>query len=197
MAFLRSVPLLDNGPVLKGERVCLRMPQASDYAEWAHVRDVSRNFLRPWEPEWADDELTRAAFRRRLRYYQREMRDEAGYAFFMFRTGDSKLLGGITLTNVRRGVSQAISVGYWVGMPYSRQGYMTAAVQTLVPFVFDTLGFHRLEAACLPSNDRSRGLLEKCGFQYEGLARKYLKINGVWQDHLLYAIVEEDLRGQV
>ena len=194
MAFLRSVHLAESGPVVKGDRVWARMPQMLDHTEWANLRGISREFLQPWEPEWADDELTRAAFRRRLRHYQREMRDGAGYAFFLFRTGDNKLLGGATLSNVRRGVSQSISIGYWIGAPYSRQGYMTAAVRTLIPFVFDTLGFHRLEAACLPSNTPSRRLLESCGFKYEGLARKYLKINGLWQDHLLYAVVEDDSR---
>jgi [ribosomal protein S5]-alanine N-acetyltransferase len=194
MAFLRSLPLADSGPVIRGDCVWLRMPQMQDHAAWAQLRDVSREHLQPWEPEWAEDELTRAAFRRRLRHYQRDMRDGAGYAFFLFRTGDNKLLGGATLSNVRRGVSQSVSVGYWTGAPYSRQGYMTAAVRTLIPFVFDTLGFHRLEAACLPDNTPSRRLLETCGFIYEGLARKYLKINGQWQDHLLYAVVEDDPR---
>jgi len=122
------------------------------------------------------------------------MRDGVGYAFFLLRTGDNKLLGGATLTNARRGVSQSISIGYWVGAPYSRQGYMGAALRILVPFVFDSLGFHRLEAACLPSNAASRKLLENCGFQHEGLARKYLKINGRWQDHLLYAAIDDNQR---
>jgi len=194
MAFLRSTSPHDNDPVLKGEGVWLRYPQMKDYSEWARLREKSRHFLQPWEPEWSNDELSRAAYRRRLRYYHREIRDGTGYAFFLFRSGDKRLLGGITLTNVRRGVSQSVSIGYWVGAPYSRQGYMTAAIRVTIPFVFDTLGFHRLEAACLPCNAPSSGLLEKCGFMYEGLARQYLKINGIWQDHLLYAIIEEDLR---
>lgn len=194
MAFLRSVPLAESGPVIRGDRVWLRAPQMNDYVEWAHLRGISREFLQPWEPEWAVDELTRASFRRRIRHYQRDMKDGAGYAFFLFRIGDNKLLGGATLSNVRRGVSQSISIGYWTGAPYSRQGYMTAAVRSLIPFVFDTLGFHRLEAACLPGNAPSRRLLESCGFKYEGLARKYLKINGLWQDHLLYAVIEDDSR---
>ena len=192
MAFLRSVPLAESGPVIRGERIWLRVPHMNDYTEWAHLRGVSRDFLQPWEPEWAADELTRAAFRRRLRHYQRDMRDGAGYAFFLFRIGDNKLVGGATLSNVRRGVSQSISIGYWTGAPFSRQGYMSEAVRSLIPFVFDTLGFHRLEAACLPGNTPSRRLLEACGFKYEGLARKYLKINGLWQDHLLYAVIEDD-----
>jgi ribosomal-protein-alanine N-acetyltransferase len=194
MAFLRSVPLNDAGPMIRGDRVWLRVPQMSDYGEWAHLRGGSEGFLRPWEPEWAPDELTRSAFRRRLRHYQRDMRDGVGYAFFLLRNGDNTLLGGATLTNARRGVSQSISIGYWIGAPYARQGYMTAALKALVPFVFENLGFHRLEAACLPSNAASRTLLEKCGFRHEGLARKYLRINGQWQDHLLYAAIDEHLR---
>jgi ribosomal-protein-alanine N-acetyltransferase len=194
MAFLRSVPLSESGPVIRGDPVWLRVPQMGDYAEWATLRRASESFLRPWEPEWAPDELSRSAFRRRLRYYHRDLRDGTGYAFFLFRNGDNKLLGGVTLTNARRGVSQSISIGYWVGAPYSRQGYMSAALRSLIPFVFGTLGFHRLEAACLPSNVPSRTLLENCGFHYEGLAKKYLRINGLWQDHLLFAAIDNDLR---
>lgn len=194
MAFLRSIPLNDAGPMIRGDRVWLRVPQMADYSEWAHLRGISEGFLRPWEPEWSQDELTRSAFRRRLRHYQRDIRDGVGYAFFLLRSSDNSLLGGATLTNARRGVSQSISIGYWVGAPYARQGYMTAALKALVPFVFENLGFHRLEAACLPNNAASRGLLEKCGFDHEGLARKYLKINGNWQDHLLYAAIDDHLR---
>lgn len=194
MVFLRTVPLSESGPLIRGDRVWLRVPQTGDYTDWAQLRGVSDSFLKPWEPEWSYDELTRSAFRRRLRHYQRDMRDGLGYAFFLFRNGDNRLLGGVTLTNARRGVSQSVSIGYWVGEPHARQGYMTAAVRVLVPFVFESLGFHRIEAACLESNAASRRLLEKCGFQHEGLARKYLKINGQWQDHLLYAAIHEDLR---
>jgi ribosomal-protein-alanine N-acetyltransferase len=195
MAFLRSVPLMDAGPIVRGERVFMRPPQMGDYADWAALRGASDGFLRPWEPEWAPDELSRSAFRRRLRYYQRDMREGLGYAFLIFRIGDSKLVGGITLSNARRGVSQSLSVGYWIGVPHARQGLMTSALAAIIPFVFQTLGFHRLEAACLPSNIPSRQLLENTGFKYEGLARQYLRINGTWQDHLLYAFVEDDVRG--
>ncbi len=194
MAFLRSVPSPEAGPIIRAEKVWLRVPQMADFPEWAHLRGSSESFLRPWEPEWCSDELTRSAFRRRLRYYQRDLKDGTGYAFFLFRNGDNKLLGGVTLTNARRGVSQSVSIGYWIGEAYSRQGYMTAALRALVPFVFNTLGFHRIEAACLPSNDASRQLLENCGFQREGFAQKYLKINGLWQDHLLFAAIDHDLR---
>lgn len=194
MAFLRSVPLSESGPVIRGDRVLLRVPQMPDYADWASLREASEAFLRPWEPEWAPDELSRSAFRRRLRYYHRDIKEGTGYAFFLFKSDDNTLLGGITLTNARRGVSQSISIGYWIGAAYSRQGYMTSALGALMPFVFRQLGFHRLEAACLPSNLPSRKLLTKCGFEHEGFARKYLKINGLWQDHLLFSAIDDNLR---
>ncbi|MBX2806846.1 MAG: GNAT family N-acetyltransferase [Hyphomicrobiales bacterium] len=194
MAFLRSVPLSDSGPLLRGDRLTLRVPQAHDYTEWANLREASEAFLRPWEPEWAADELSRSAFRRRLRYYHRDIREGTGYAFFLLKSDDSTLIGGITLTNARRGVSQSISIGYWIGATYSRQGYMTSALEMLMPFVFRQLGFHRLEAACLPSNLPSRKLLMKSGFDHEGFARKYLKINGLWQDHLLFSAIDDSLR---
>jgi ribosomal-protein-alanine N-acetyltransferase len=175
--------------------VFLRYPLPSDYLAWAELRAASRDHLAPWEPLWAHDELTRSAYRRRIRHYQQEARDDLGYALFVMRADDDALLGGITLGNVRRGVTQAAVLGYWIGARYAGRGYMTAAVRAAVPFVFDTLKLHRLEAACLPSNAASIRVLEKNGFQREGLARSYLKINGSWQDHLLFALIEDDWRG--
>lgn len=194
MAFLRSVSAPEGGPVVHGEDVHLRFPHGQDYAAWAELRAQSRDFLTPWEPTWASNELTKMAFRRRLKHYARDLREDLGYAFFVFRNADEALLGGITLSNVRRGVTQACTLGYWIGAPYARQGYMTAGVKTVIPFVYDSLRLHRIEAACLPHNVASRRLLERLGFRREGLARRYLKIDGEWQDHLLYALLEDDER---
>jgi [ribosomal protein S5]-alanine N-acetyltransferase len=189
MAFLRSVSVADPGPVLFGSGIELRVPCANDYAPWAELRARSRDFLVPWEPTWAKDELTRLAYRRRLKQVLKDQRDETGYTFFIFRTADRVLLGGLTLSNVRRGVTQACTLGYWMGAPHSGRGFMTEGVRAVIPFVFENLTLHRLEAACLPSNKASMGVLEKNGFVYEGLARRYLKINGIWQDHSLFALV--------
>jgi ribosomal-protein-alanine N-acetyltransferase len=194
MALLRTASASDLGPVLESDRVVLRTPQMSDYAAWAELRAASREFLTPWEPLWANDELSRASFRRRVRHYLRDLREDVGYALFVFSAASGALVGGLTLCNVRRGVTQSCTLGYWVGAKYARQGYMTAAVRAVIPFVFDSLELHRLEAACLPTNTASIKLLEKTGFQREGLARRYLKINGVWQDHLLYALLDTDIR---
>lgn len=194
MALLRTATSSDIGPVIDAERVTLRTPQMSDYPAWAELRAASRDFLTPWEPLWAADELSRSSYRRRVRHYLRDLREDMGYALFIFSTANGALVGGLTLCNVRRGVTQACTLGYWIGAPYACQGYMTAAVRAVIPFVFDSLELHRLEAACLPSNMASIKLLERTGFTHEGLARRYLRINGVWQDHLLYALLDSDRR---
>lgn len=195
MAFLRSTIAADPPPELIGRRVMLRMPEAKDFSAWSELRGASRGHLAPWEPLWATDELTRSSFRRRLRRYQWEMQEDLGYAFLIFRQDDKALVGGLTLSNVRRGVSQATSIGYWMGAPFAGQGYMSDAVRTTTAYVFDVLKLHRLEAACLPSNTASIRVLDTCGFVHEGLARKYLNINGAWQDHLLFALLATDRNG--
>jgi ribosomal-protein-alanine N-acetyltransferase len=168
------------------------MPQPSDYVGWARVRQESRAFLEPWEPTWSTDALTRAAFRRRLHRYARVVREDQGIAFFIFDKQDDRILGGITLSQICRGVTQSSSVGYWIGRPHARQGFMADALKVIVRFMFEGLRMHRLEAACIPNNLPSQGVLKKCGFREEGLAREYLCINGVWQDHKLFAIVSSD-----
>ncbi|PKQ06597.1 MAG: 30S ribosomal protein S5 alanine N-acetyltransferase [Alphaproteobacteria bacterium HGW-Alphaproteobacteria-11] len=194
MAFLRSITKPDTAPLILGEGVYLRTPQPGDYAAWAQLRENSRDFLTPWEPTWAQDDLTRTAFRRRLRRYMREIREDHAYPFFIFREQDEALVGGCTLSGVQRGVQQSCTLGYWAGEKYAGQGYVTAAVRALVPYVFEELKLHRLQAACLPENERSRAVLRKCGFTEEGNARGYLRINGMWRDHVVFAILRDDPR---
>jgi len=179
-------------PVLHGDGIYLRYPQMSDFAAWAALRGESHEFLAPWEPTWAADELSRSAFRRRIRRYQREIRSDMSYPFFVFRKADDLLMGGCTLSNVRRGVTQSAAIGYWIGERYARHGHMYAALTTVLPFVFQVLALHRLEAACIPDNKASRALLLKVGFHEEGRARRYLQINGEWRDHVLFALLEDD-----
>jgi ribosomal-protein-alanine N-acetyltransferase len=192
MALFRNISISEPLPTIVGEGVVLRAPQMADYVEWSGLRERSRNFLVPWEPTWPADDLTRGAFRRRLRRYADDMRNDLAYPFFLFDKRSNALLGGLTLTNVRRGVAQAASLGYWIGEEFARRGYMTDAVQAVIPFSFEALRLHRLEAACIPTNTPSVRLLEKTGFTREGYARRYLCINGVWQDHLLFARLADD-----
>ncbi len=192
MSFLTSVLWSDPLPVIEGKGVLVRIPQMSDWSDWARLRGESRTFLEPWEPVWPADDLTRGSFRRRMRRYSTEMRSDLGYPFFVFRASDRALVGGITLNNMRRGVAQAVSLGYWIGAPHARKGYMSAALAALLPFAHGTLRIKRIEAACLPHNAASVRLLEKLNFRREGYARQYLCIAGEWQDHLLYARLSSD-----
>jgi ribosomal-protein-alanine N-acetyltransferase len=192
MALFRSMLWSEPLPAIEGRDVFLRMPRATDHEAWAGLREQSRAFLAPWEPTWPEDDLTRAAFRRRVQRYARDQQSDLGYAFLIFRSKDGALVGGATLNNVRRGVAQAASLGYWMGAPFARQGFMTAALAALIPFAHGALRLRRIEAACLPHNAGSVRLLEKLRFTHEGLAREYLCIAGEWQDHLLYARLASD-----
>lgn len=179
-------------PVIRAEGLVLRPPRNSDYAAWAMVRAQSRAFLTPWEPSWNEEELTRAAFRVRVKRATEEIRGDLAYPLFLFDAASEQLMGGITIGLIRRGVAQMFTLGYWIGEPFARQGHMSKAVNLAVRFAFDDLGLRRAEAACLPSNIASRRVLEKCGFEREGYARQYLRINGQWADHLLYARLAGD-----
>ena len=180
---------------LKGERVTLRMPVSSDYREWAKLRGESRAFLEPWEPSWAADELERSAWRYRLRRYREDFARGTAIAYFIFETKSGKLLGGVTLGNIRHGVAKSGHIGYWIGERYAGKGFMVDALDLLARHAFETMRLHRIEAACIPGNKRSIRVLEKAGFTREGLLRSYLKINGGWQDHYLYALIAGDRRG--
>ncbi len=180
------------GPVVRGDGVLLRPPRASDYPAWSALRDGSRDYLQPWEPAWPEDDLTKAAFRRRLSIYAREMELGHAWPFFVLVDGGKTLAGAVTLSNVRRGVAETGTLGYWIGQPYSGRGVATAAVRAVVGYAFDTLKLHRLEAATLPENQPSQRLLLRAGFKPEGLMREYLKIDGVWRDHRLYARLVTD-----
>ena len=190
---LSDVPLsLVSTPRLNGERAYLRAPHADDWRQWAELRARSRTFLQPWEPTWPDDGLSRDHYRRRLRQQMKEWKAGDGYSFFAFERESRNLLGGITLGNIRRGVAQSGAIGYWMGQPYSGKGLMQDIVRTILPFAFDELKLHRVEAACVPDNEASKGVLRACGFREEGLARQYLRINGKWHDHLLFGMVAAD-----
>ncbi len=194
MAFLRSISRPEPAPLVIGDGVRLRSPQMGDYEEWAALREKSRAFLTPWEPTWPEDDLSKASYRRRTRRYLREIRADRAYPFFIFREEDGALVGGCTLSNVQRGVQQSCALGYWAGEIHAGRGYVTRAVRALIPYVFEELKLHRLQAACLPENERSKAVLRKCGFREEGYARGYLRINGVWRDHLVFAILRDDPR---
>ncbi len=192
MALFRLTAAADPAPLLRGDGIYLRPARSADYAAWAQLRSESRDFLTPWEPTWPDDDLTRIAFRRRLRRQNDEMARDEAFSLLIFSEAANALMGGITIGGIRRGVAQAATLGYWMGAQFAGKGTMTRAVAAVVAFGFTTLRLNRVEAACIPENRASAALLLKNGFTQEGFARSYLRINGVWRDHLLFAFVEGD-----
>ncbi|SMX43915.1 GNAT family N-acetyltransferase [Actibacterium lipolyticum] len=181
---------------IETERMTLRLPQHTDFAPWTSLRKASHEFLKPWEPSWASDHLSRKAFTNRVYWAQRAQTGGTAVPLFLVRRHDDVLLGAITLDNIRRGPSQAGTLGYWIGEPFARQGFMREAIEAVVHHAFTQLDLSRIEAACLPENAASRGVLESCGFKYEGVAQSYLQINGRWRNHVLYANLRGDRRGR-
>ncbi|MFN4156003.1 MAG: GNAT family N-acetyltransferase [Paracoccaceae bacterium] len=183
-------------PKLETERMTLRLPVHGDWRAWAELREDSAAFLTPWEPVWSADHLSRRSFTNRVYWAQRAEAQGTAVPFLLIRRQDQQLLGAITLDNIRRGPAQCGTIGYWVGEPFSRRGYMREAILSVVHHAFSTLDLSRVEAACLPENAASRGVLEKTGFKYEGVAQSYLQINGRWRNHVLYSALRADRRGR-
>ncbi len=182
---------------LHSERLTLRAPTHADYRCWAALRNTSMDFLTPWEPTWAGDHLSRKSFTNRVHWAARSIKQGSAYPLFMFVDDSQTLVGAITLDNIWRGPAQAATIGYWIGAPFARQGYMREAISAVSDYAFQHLDLSRIQAACLPENVASRGVLEKAGFKYEGVAQSYLQINGRWRNHVLYAALRHDRRGRV
>lgn len=183
-------------PKLETERMTLRLPQHGDWRGWADLRQESAEFLTPWEPVWSADHLSRRAFTNRVYWAQRAEAQGTALPLLLIRREDQQILGAITLDNIRRGPAQSGTLGYWVGERFSRRGYMREAILAVVHHAFTGMDLSRIEAACLPENVASRGVLETSGFKYEGVAQSYLQINGRWRNHVLYAALRMDRRGK-
>jgi ribosomal-protein-alanine N-acetyltransferase len=181
---------------IETERLTLRLPEQSDHGQWAELRQNSIEYLTPWEPVWADDHFSKRAFSNRVYWARKTFDTGRGASMFLIRKTDGNLLGAITLDNIRLGPAQTGTLGYWTGQRYARQGYMSEAIRGLVHYAFTDLDLSRIEAACLPTNTPSRGVLEKSGFKYEGVAQAYLQINGRWCNHVLYSNLRLDRRGK-
>ncbi|QYK43194.1 MAG: GNAT family N-acetyltransferase [Paracoccaceae bacterium] len=181
---------------LETERMSLRLPQHADWRAWSDLRGASEEFLAPWEPVWSPDHLSRRSFTNRVYWAARAEAQGTALPLLMIRRADQALLGAITLDNIRRGPAQAGTLGYWIGAPHARQGLMAEAIRAVVHHAFREMDLSRIEAACLPENAPSRGLLEASGFKYEGVAQSYLQIAGRWRNHVLYANLRSDRRGR-
>lgn len=177
----------------RGDGVYLRHPKWAEYDAWADLRRANEAELAPWEPEWDLEHLSRPSYRSRLARFKRLVADGSGYPFHIFLASNEHFIGACHVTGIKRHVSQSAQLGYWIGEAYARKGYARAAVRAATRFSFETLGLHRVEAAVQADNVRSIRLLEACGYSKEGTARGYLRINGQWRDHDIYARLSTDI----
>ncbi|MGL4637389.1 MAG: GNAT family N-acetyltransferase [Beijerinckiaceae bacterium] len=194
MLLFRRTPDIRQDLTIETGHLLIRPPALKDYAEWTALRRQSREFLQPWEPVWPADDLLESAFRKRIRRYNTEIDEDETYPFFLFERETGRLLGGLTLTNLRRGAASMATLGYWMGAPHAGKGHMTHAVEAVLDISFGRLDLRRIEAACVPENAASLRLLTKVGFEKEGYAREYLAINGQWRDHVLFAKLRQSQR---
>lgn len=192
MALFGSLDRRRPGPSAGG--LTLWEPGLRHFENWRSLRKESREFLTPWEPRWPDDDLTIEGYRRRLRRYRRESELGLAITWFIFRDLDGSLLGGLTYSAIRHGASRSCQLGYWMGERHAGQGYMTRAVDLSVREMLELRGMERVEAACVPENERSIALLERNNFRREGYLREYLEINGVRRDHYIYALLKREYR---
>jgi ribosomal-protein-alanine N-acetyltransferase len=182
---------------LRGRRVLLRALAVSDFEAWREVRTRSRDWLVKWEPRplpgQADATQDRRVFAARCGARDRERQLGSGYGFGIFVGADHTCFAGeINLSSVQRGPYQNAYVGYWIDQAQAGHGYVPEAFVVLCRFAFDELGLHRLQASIIPRNRPSHRVAEKIGLRNEGTALRYLEINGVWEDHVRYAITAED-----
>jgi ribosomal-protein-alanine N-acetyltransferase len=177
--------------ILQGERVRLRPAHEEDWVQWTAVRRANQDLLCPLEPKWPADALTQAFFMRRLTLLRREWQEGRACSFLIWRTS-GELIGGFNLNHVCRGAAQSATLGYWLAQEWQGQGLMTEAARLAADFAFGPFLLHRLNAATLTHNLRSQALLKRLGFVEEGFARRYIQIDGIWQDHNLYGLNAED-----
>ena len=178
---------------LSGRRVTLRTLRESDYESWHEIRVRCRAWLVPWEPRPAGAPPAaedRASFAARCALRERERQIGSGYGFGIFVA--DVLVGELTLSSIQRGPFQSASIGYWIDQARAGQGLMPEAVVVALRFAFEQLGLHRVEISIIPRNTASRRVVEKLDLRVEGIAERFLEIDGEWEDHVRYAVTTEE-----
>jgi [ribosomal protein S5]-alanine N-acetyltransferase len=178
---------------LVGRRIVLRTLSELDYEGWYEVRSRCRDWLIPWEPRPKGGPLPaedRGSFAARCAIRERERQLGTGYGFGIFANGH--FAGEVTLSSVQRGPFQSAFIGYWVDEILAGQGIVPEAVVVTLQFAFEQIGLHRVEISIIPRNRSSRRVMEKLGIRQEGVAERFLEIDGVWEDHARYGITSEE-----
>lgn len=190
---IRSTHEPGSKPLL-GQRVLLRPLVVDDFAQWNEVRLANEEWLTQWEPRriagQPDVVRSRQAFSSRCSARGRERQLGTGFGFGVF--VEKRLIGEMNVSSLQRGPFQNAYVGYWVDQRMAGRGYIPEALVVAMEFAFEDLRLHRLQIAIIPRNGPSRRVVEKLGIRLEGMAERYLEINGVWEDHLRYAITSEE-----
>ncbi|HVC14471.1 MAG TPA: GNAT family protein [Acidimicrobiales bacterium] len=188
MARPAAVPL-----ELAGRRVLLRTLTEADYEQWQEVRERCREWLVPWEPRPKGSPLPAedpVSFAARCALRERERQLGTGYGFGIF--VGTRFAGEITLSSIQRGPFQTGHIGYWIDRDLAGRGYVPEAVVVVLAFAFDTIALHRVEISIIPRNQASLRVVEKLGIRSEGIAQKYLEIDGNWEDHAKFAVTLEE-----
>jgi [ribosomal protein S5]-alanine N-acetyltransferase len=184
------------GPEVRSSRLLLRPLVAADFPEWQEVRRRCAAWLAPWEaqrrPGQADVVESRRAFEARCEATERERVNGSAYRFGIFAEG--RFSGEINLGSIQRGAFQNVYIGYWIDQRCAGRGHMPEALVLALKFAFEELGLHRVQVSIIPRNASSRRVVEKLGLRDEGIAQKYLEINGVWEDHVRYAMTVDEWR---
>lgn len=168
------------------------MLEPDDAKALLELRLRNRAFFQPFEPIREEKHFTLEEQEKEIRNGVTAAKQDQAYIYGVFLTGTNELIGRIALTGVSRGVFQNANLGYFIDQAHNGRGYATLAVSEMVRKAFGELGLHRIQAGVMPRNERSVRVLGKAGFRQEGLARRYLKINGIWEDHALFAITNEE-----
>lgn len=185
----------DLSPVLTGKRLTLRPLRVEDYQAWSEVRTRCRDWLLKWEPRPANAPYPmedRPTFAARCAMRERERGLSTGFAFGMFCEG--RFLGEANISTIQRGAMQGAYIGYWIDEEAAGNGYVPEACALLFRFAFEDLGLHRMQISIVPRNSPSRRVARKLWLRGEGIALKYLEIDGQWEDHVRYAITDQEWR---
>ena len=178
-------------PKLYTDRLQVRLLEPHEADLMVRFRHENRDYLEPWEPLRRPDFFTEGFWEIHLRLTLRDFRESASACFVLLSPSEDEVLGVCNYTNIVRGTFQSCQLGYALAEKHQRKGLMFEALSMTNAYMFDDLGLHRIMAGYLPHNERSGNLLNRLGFEKEGLARKYLKINGRWEDHLLTSLIND------
>ncbi len=179
---------------IESQRVIIRHPKRRDWKAWVNLRRESYGFLQKWEPYWSLNQCNKSNYMRQLKLQRTKAAYDQAYSFLCFEKHNKVLLGGINISNIQRGVIQTCNIGYWLGEKNTGKGYMQESIKALIPYIYEQLKIHRIQAFTLEDNIPSRKLIEKVNFKKEGVLREAMQINNEWRDHVIYSLLLDDTK---